>query len=276
MPPVLSQGDTGEWVKYLQEILHGAQWLAEEPSGTFDQPTVTALIGVQGAMNLHPTGVADADTWRALGVADDHAAAAAAEHGGHAGADAASGQAAAGGADHDYGTGVGHRTWAEHAHDVMEGTEFLTHLGEAGALWAGLATEGAEAVLEVVEPLNWVLSIGGGILYAIDAFGAGEFVDHAMGQVYGVMYEAHNMTGPGEPPPSNDGHSDQATFVNGVTAGHGILQDNPHAASLVRLAIARHDSLPVLQTLWQAACHSSHGIERDFQLGWPGPEIVGL
>ena len=70
--------------------------------------------------------------------------------------------------------------------------------------------------------------------------------------------------------------SDQAPFVNGVTAGHGILQDNPHAASLVRLAIARHDSLPVLQTLWQAACHSSHGIERDFQLGWPGPEIVGL
>src|SRR3954468_14812409 len=139
MPPVLSQGDTGEWVKYLQELLHNTQWLTEEPSGTFDQATVTALIGVQGAMHLHPSGVTDAETWHALGVTDDQAPAGA-EHGGHAEVGAATGSdhGAAEGADHDYETGLGHRTWAEHAHDVLEGTEFISHLGEAGALWAGL------------------------------------------------------------------------------------------------------------------------------------------
>jgi peptidoglycan hydrolase-like protein with peptidoglycan-binding domain len=71
--PVLSPGDTGEWVTYLQQLLEYHQFGSGFSVGTFDDATGHALRLMQQHHSLPLNGVADEVSWatlRAAGAAD--------------------------------------------------------------------------------------------------------------------------------------------------------------------------------------------------------------
>lgn len=61
--PELKKGDKDDLVALLQEVLRDCYYLDDEPSGTFDSKTVSALKDMQIVNNLKETGILDYDTW---------------------------------------------------------------------------------------------------------------------------------------------------------------------------------------------------------------------
>ncbi len=66
--PQLSQGDSGDWVTYLQQMLGYAGYSPGAVDGNFGQSTEDAVKSYQQASGLGVTGVVDAQTWAALGA----------------------------------------------------------------------------------------------------------------------------------------------------------------------------------------------------------------
>lgn len=59
-------GDTGRDVRELQARLRQVEWLADGPTGTYDEPTGQAVSGFQGKRGLPRTGTTDTATWQRL------------------------------------------------------------------------------------------------------------------------------------------------------------------------------------------------------------------
>src|ERR1051325_7291388 len=66
--PELHQGDSGEWVTYLQGLLEQAGFPPGSADGHFGHRTEQAVKEAQWAHGLSPTGVVDVDTWARLGA----------------------------------------------------------------------------------------------------------------------------------------------------------------------------------------------------------------
>ena len=64
--PVLTTGDTGEWVTYLQQLLEYKQFGSGFTAGTFDDATAQAVAAAQQQYGLPVTGTTDSATWDAL------------------------------------------------------------------------------------------------------------------------------------------------------------------------------------------------------------------
>lgn len=68
--PVLHHGSSGEWVKYLQQLLTAADTSMQRwptpVDGHFGTPTDHAVRAFQAWVPLHVTGTVDAETWAAL------------------------------------------------------------------------------------------------------------------------------------------------------------------------------------------------------------------
>jgi peptidoglycan hydrolase-like protein with peptidoglycan-binding domain len=64
--PVLSPGDSGEWVSYLQQLLEYHRFGSGFTAGTFDDATGRALSLMQEHHSLPRTGVADEISWKTL------------------------------------------------------------------------------------------------------------------------------------------------------------------------------------------------------------------
>lgn len=272
MPPVLTRGETGDWVKYLQQVLHTYDYFRGEPNGHFDDATMQAVQALQRRSHLPDNGTVDDATWHALGIADqapDPNAGKTEAHQHHAGGHGDAG------ADHDYGTGLGHHTTAERVHDILTGAELISSVANAGEILGALHVlpEAAGLVIEVTEA---VFMLVGGVWATIDAVNSGEIIDHNMGRVYGAMYAAYGWDGPTSPPHSESGNTDHSHFFTGVTEGRDSLHDHA-VANRLRLAIAAHGAEPIVAQLWEASLHSVHGgIEHDLVLSWPEVGISGL
>jgi hypothetical protein len=66
MNPELREGDTGEWVEYLQQLLEYNGFPPGRQDGQFDSGTAAALRACQESRGLDVTGIADQPTWVAL------------------------------------------------------------------------------------------------------------------------------------------------------------------------------------------------------------------
>ncbi|MEU0334798.1 L,D-transpeptidase family protein [Streptomyces sp. NPDC006193] len=66
-PRVLwARGDSGAGVRELQARLRQVDWLADGPTGSYDDLTEQAVRGFQGRRGLPPTGATDTVTWQRL------------------------------------------------------------------------------------------------------------------------------------------------------------------------------------------------------------------
>jgi hypothetical protein len=64
--PDLQKGQSGEWVLYLQQLLHYVGYWSEDASGEFGDELEQAVMRYQTASGLHADGVVRAETWAAL------------------------------------------------------------------------------------------------------------------------------------------------------------------------------------------------------------------
>jgi peptidoglycan hydrolase-like protein with peptidoglycan-binding domain len=64
--PILSRGDTGDWVTYLQQLLEYHQVGSGFTAGTFDDATESGVRAVQEQRSIAVTGQCDEATWSAL------------------------------------------------------------------------------------------------------------------------------------------------------------------------------------------------------------------
>lgn len=64
--PELQQGQSGEWVQYLQQALQYAGYYSGEASGEFGAELEQAVAQFQTAYGLTADGVVRADTWAVL------------------------------------------------------------------------------------------------------------------------------------------------------------------------------------------------------------------
>ena len=62
----LQEGDSGDCVRELQELLKQLKLLMKEVDGTFDGLTKEAVRDFQGMEGLETTGVVDPDLWARL------------------------------------------------------------------------------------------------------------------------------------------------------------------------------------------------------------------
>lgn len=66
--PILSKGDTGDWVTYLQQLLEYHQVGSGFTAGTFDEATESGVRAVQEQGSIAVSGQCDEATWSALTV----------------------------------------------------------------------------------------------------------------------------------------------------------------------------------------------------------------
>ncbi len=65
-PVLWRPGDSGRDVRELQARLRQVEWLADGPTGAYDDPTERAVSGFQGKRGLPRTGRTDTVTWQRL------------------------------------------------------------------------------------------------------------------------------------------------------------------------------------------------------------------
>jgi peptidoglycan hydrolase-like protein with peptidoglycan-binding domain len=64
--PELQKGQSGEWVRYLQQMLQYAGYWQGEADGQFGDELEQAVMQLQSASGLAADGVVGAGTWNAL------------------------------------------------------------------------------------------------------------------------------------------------------------------------------------------------------------------
>jgi hypothetical protein len=158
----------------------------------------------------------------------------------------------------------------EYLHKILTGTEALSTLGEAVAIFAN-----AESALLMFEATGGIATILSMIANIIDAVNTPERICGYQGLVYGLMYTALGMGDPVQNPgwPGKEAAPEGAEyFADGLATAKSRLstgQDGVKSKNLLLLAVARDGAKKVVNQLWQAAVADNDHLLKNFTVEWP-------